>query len=95
MSESSRAIDDLLIRQASLSVVLHGLLDRLVSKDLLTSADLAYIRRYALDMTTDLQNAANGQARASGIRIAEEVEAFFRVVVRLPADFPNKDGRTR
>ena len=83
-------LDGLLIRQASLSVVLHGLMDQMIAKDLLTGSDIAAIRHYAMDMTTDLQNAASGQARATGIRIAEEVEAFLRVVVGLPAD-PNKD----
>ena len=65
-------------------------MDRMIAKDLLTGSDMAAIRHYALDMTTDLQNAAGGQARATGVRIAEEVEAFLRVVVGLPAD-PNKD----
>lgn len=83
-------LDTLLIRQASLSVILHGLMDRMIVKDLLTGSDIAAIRCYALDMTTDLQNAAGVEARATGIRIAEEVEAFLRVVVRMPAD-PDKD----
>ena len=90
MPGPSPDLDSLLIRQASLSVILHGLMDRMIAKDLLTDSDIAIIRRYALDMTTDLQNAARGQARATGIRIAEEVEGFLKVVVGLPAD-PQED----
>ena len=92
MPEPSPDFDTLLIRQASLSIILHGLLDRMIVKRLLTGSDIAAIRRYALDMTTDLQNAAGAEARATGIRIAEEVEAFLRVVVGRPAD-PDKDQR--
>ena len=92
MPDPSHDLEGILIRQASLSVVLHGLMDRMIAKDLLTGSDIAAIRRYALDMATDLQNAAGGQARARGIRIAEEVEAFLRVVIGLPAD-PNEDER--
>ncbi len=90
MPEPSHELDNLLIRQASLSVVLHGLMDRMIARDLLTISDMATIRRYALDMTTDLQNAAGAEARATGIRIAEEVEAFLRVVVGMYAN-PNED----
>ncbi len=90
MSELSPDLDRLLIRQASLSVILHGLIDRMIAKDLLTSFDITTIRRYALDMTTDLQNAAGAEVRATGIRIAEEAEAFLKVVVRMPVD-PNKE----
>ncbi len=90
MPEPSHELDTLLIRQASLSVVLHGLMDRMIARDLLTISDMVTIRRYALDMTTDLQNAAGAEARATGIRIAEEVEAFLGVVVGMYAD-PNED----
>ncbi len=92
MLESSQDLDSLLIRQASLSVVLHGLMDRMIAKDLLKSSDIAAIRRYALDMTTDLQNAAGAETRATGIRIAEEVEAFLSVVVRMPAGAHKGEG---
>ena len=90
MPGPSHDIDNLLIRQASLSVILHGLIDRMIARNLLERSDIIAIRRYALDMTNDLQNAAGKQARATGIRIAEEVEAFLKVVVRLPTD-PNDD----
>ena len=94
MPGPSPDLDTLLIRQASLSVVLHGLMDRMIVKDFLTGSDIAAIRRYALNMTNDLQNAAGAEARATGIRIAEEVEAFLRVVVGMPAD-PNEDEGIR
>lgn len=90
MPEPSHELHTLLIRQASLSVVLHGLIDCMITRNLLTTSDLATIRRYALHMTTDLQNAAGTEARATGIRIAEEVEAFLSVVVRMYGD-PNDD----
>ena len=67
-------------------------MDRMILKDLLTGSDIAAIRRYALDMTTDLQSAAGAEARAAGIRIAEEVEAFLRVVVGRPADSNEDEG---
>ena len=78
--------ETLLLRQASLSVILHGLITRMMDKGLLAEADIAVIRSFALDMTHDLQNAAGQQARATGIRIAEEVEAFLRA--RLRTRFP-------
>ena len=90
MPELSHDLESILIRQASLSVILHGLMDRMIARDLLTGADIAAIRRYALDMANDLQDAAGAQARAIGIRVAEEVEAFLGVVVGLPADL-NED----
>ena len=86
MPEPLSELNILLIRQASLSVVVHGLMDRMIARGLLDGSDIAAVRRYALDMTLDLQNAAGTEARATGIRIAEEVEAFFRVIVELPAD---------
>ena len=92
MSAPPFDLDGLLIRQASLSVILHGLMDRMIAKDLLTGHDIAAIRRYALDMAIDLQNAAGAEARATGIRIAEEVEAFLRVVVGLRADLNENEG---
>lgn len=62
----------------------------MIAKDVLTISDMATIRRYALDMTSDLQKAAGAEAMATGIRIAEEVEAFLRVMVGVYAD-PNED----
>ncbi len=94
MPEPSLDLEGILIRQASLSVVLHGLMDRMIGRELLRASDIFAIRRYALDMTNDLQNAAGAQARATGIRIAEEVEAFLRVVVGPPADPNGDEGRT-
>ena len=94
MSEPSSDLNNLLVRQASLSVVLHGLIDCMIARNLLTYSDIAAIRRYALDMTIDLQKATGTEAKATGIRIAEEVEAFLRVIVDLHAD-PNEDEETR
>ena len=74
-------LETLLLRQASLSVILHGLITRMVDKGLLAEADIVAIRRFALDMAYDLQDAAGPQTRAAGIRIAEEVEAFLTVLV--------------
>ena len=72
-------IEIISIRQASLSVILHGIIDCMVARGIFNASDIATIRRYALDMATDLQNAAGSEARAAGIRIAEEVEAFIKV----------------
>lgn len=94
MPEPSHDLEGIIIRQASLSVVLHGLMDRMIARELLRASDISAIRRYALDMTNDLQNAAGAQARATGIRIAEEVEAFLGVVVGPPADPNGDEGRT-
>ena len=76
-------IETVLIRQASLSVIIHGLIDCMVAKSLLDESDLTAIRCYALNMATDLQNAAGSEARAAGIRIAEEVESFLKVVTTI------------
>ena len=87
----SSDLETLLVRQTGLSVILHGLLDRMVTKGLLDGSDIAAVRHYALDMTIDLQNAAGSQARAAGIRIGEEVEAFLDVIVVGPRANDNEE----
>ena len=84
-------LETISIRQAGLSIILHGLIDRMIARNLFTGADIAAIHRYALDMTVDLQNAAGPEARAAGVRIAEEVEAFLKVISIPPEDADNEE----
>lgn len=73
-------LDAFKVRQAAMSIVIHGLMDRMIAKGLLDGPDIDAIRSYALDMARDLQDAAGTQERAFGIRLGEEVEAFLGVL---------------
>lgn len=84
------SLDNLLIRQTALSVILQGLMDTMIAKDLLTPKDVVAIRRYAMNLSRDMLDVADAQTRAAGVKIGEEVEAFLRVLVGLPLD-PNGD----
>ena len=84
------SLDNLLVRQTALSVILQGLMDTMIAKDLLTPNDIVAIRRYAMQLSRDMLDVADAQTRAAGIKIGEEVEAFLRVLVGLPLD-PNED----
>jgi hypothetical protein len=84
------SLDNLLVRQTALSVVLQGLMDTMIAKDLLTPKDVVAIRRYAMALSQDMLDVADAQTRAAGIKVGEEVEAFLRVLVGMPLD-PNED----
>ena len=75
-------LESLLVRQTSFSVILLGCIDKLVGKGLLSIQDLLDVRQYALDLAVDLQNAGDASTRASGIRIAEEIEAIMSLTLR-------------
>ncbi|MGI4797418.1 MAG: hypothetical protein ACRYG8_25905 [Janthinobacterium lividum] len=85
-------MDNLLIRQAALSVIMQGLMETMITKNLLTPKDLVAVRRYAMNLSRDMLDMADAHTRAAGVIIGEEVEAFLQVLTGLSLD-PNEDER--
>jgi hypothetical protein len=81
MPSPGASLENLLLRHSALSVIVQGLMDTLLTKGLLDQTDILAVRRYAMDLSRDLLDASSAEARAAGVRLGEEVEAFLHVVV--------------
>ena len=79
-------VSPMLLRLTTTAVAPHGLMDRLTAKGLLTPADIAGIREFALDLARDLRDHGASGPQVAGARLEADVRAFFAAIA--PDDGP-------
>ena len=81
----------MLARLTALSLVVQGLLERLILNGTLELVDLDGIRKFALDLTSDLQAHSATDAQVGGARTAAEVDAFFEAMDYIKGGADGRD----
>jgi hypothetical protein len=67
----------MLARMTALSLVVQGILERLILSGQFDLADLDGIKRFALDLRLDLKAHSSSGAQIASEGVEEEVNAFF------------------
>ena len=87
MASPGTDTEHLLARLTTVSVVLHGLLHRLVAKGRLAPDDVAEIEAFALDLARGLRDHGASGPQVAGARLEEDVRSFFAALA--PDDGPD------
>jgi hypothetical protein len=70
----------MLARMTALSLVVQGLLERMILSGQLEPPDLGRIKQFALDLTSDLRAHSATGPQVAAERIEHEVHAFFEAM---------------